>query len=384
MWGFTTDVGSTVYRLFATDAQPATASENDPDGVELGVQFVPSTNGQVIGVRYYQGAGNTGTHIGNLWSSSGTKLATVTFPVEHVDGLADGAVQHPGDGHGGHHVRGVLLRAQRALRVDQQLLQHRGERKPSAERAGDDQPCLQVRRTASAFPTDVYQATNYWVEPMVIATDGGSTTPPPSPTPTPTPTPSPTPTGPAGVNIFTASETPTNANWNDNSAIELGVRFSSDVNGTIAGVRFYKGSSNGGVHTGSLWTASGQLLATATFVGEASSGWQTVYFSSPVAITAGTAYVASYHTNVGQYAATLNMFSSPLDRAPLHVPTGGARYMYGSSSTFPGNASDHNYWVDVVFVAASIAAPVLPGRPRPGRTASGVGCRSGRGIGGAR
>ena len=38
---------------------------------------------------------------------------------------------------------------------------------------------------------------------------------------------------------------------NDHSAVELGVRFSSDVGGTITGIRFYKGPQNTGVHTGS-------------------------------------------------------------------------------------------------------------------------------------
>lgn len=43
----------------------------------------------------------------------------------------------------------------------------------------------------------------------------------------------------------------------------------SPVGGSITGVRFYKGgSANGGTHIGRLWTASGTLLASATFQGE--------------------------------------------------------------------------------------------------------------------
>ena len=41
---------------------------------------------------------------------------------------------------------------------------------------------------------------------------------------------------------------------------------------------------------------SGTLLASATFTNESASGWQQVNFSNPVPITAGTTYVASYHT----------------------------------------------------------------------------------------
>jgi len=51
----------------------------------------------------------------------------------------------------------------------------------------------------------------------------------------------------------------------DTQAVELGVRFSSDVSGSVTDLRFYKGTSNTGIHTGSLWTAGGTRLATATF-----------------------------------------------------------------------------------------------------------------------
>ncbi|MCA1466256.1 DUF4082 domain-containing protein, partial [Bradyrhizobium sp. NBAIM18] len=81
------------------------------------------------------------------------------------------------------------------------------------------------------------------------------------------------------------------------SPVEVGVKFTASVNGTITGLRFYKGSLNTGPHIADLWSSTGTLLATATFTNETASGWQQVNFSTPVAITAGTTYVASYHTN---------------------------------------------------------------------------------------
>ena len=90
----------------------------------------------------------------------------------------------------------------------------------------------------------------------------------------------------------------------DPNAVSLGVKFRSDVNGFITGIRFYKGSANTGTHVGSLWTSGGQLLATATFTNETASGWQQANFATPVAITANTVYVASYHAPNGGYAAT--------------------------------------------------------------------------------
>ena len=79
---------------------------------------------------------------------------------------------------------------------------------------------------------------------------------------------------------------------------------------TTRGVRYYKSAANSGVHTGSLWNSNGTLLATATFTAEGTSGWQQVLFSTPVAVTAGATYVASYHTNVGHFAVNRSYFTS--------------------------------------------------------------------------
>ena len=51
------------------------------------------------------------------------------------------------------------------------------------------------------------------------------------------------------------------ADSGDASSIEVGVKFTSDVFGIVTGVRFYKAAANTGTHIGSLWTATGQLLA---------------------------------------------------------------------------------------------------------------------------
>src|SRR3954453_2929749 len=100
----------------------------------------------------------------------------------------------------------------------------------------------------------------------------------------------------------------------------MGRKFPPQNAGTIAGIRFYKGPTNTGTHTGTLWTSTGTLLATATFANETASGWQQVLFSSPVSISPNTTYVASYHAPNGHYAEDDNSFaSSGVDNAPLHA-----------------------------------------------------------------
>jgi hypothetical protein len=54
--------------------------------VELGVKFRSDVAGFISGVRFYKAAGNTGTHVGNLWSSAGALLATATFTNETASG----------------------------------------------------------------------------------------------------------------------------------------------------------------------------------------------------------------------------------------------------------------------------------------------------------
>ena len=156
--------------------------------------------------------------------------------------------------------------------------------------------------------------------------------------------------------LFSACDTPTTVTWNDARAVELGVKFQSAVAGTVTGVRFYKGPQNTGTHVGTLWSATGTVLASATFTEETSSGWQQVNFSNPVPITPGTVYIVSYHTDVGFYSADGNYFATAHPSGPLAAPDstssgGNGVYAYGSGR-FPTNTCNAtNYWVDLVFVA---------------------------------
>jgi hypothetical protein len=158
--------------------------------------------------------------------------------------------------------------------------------------------------------------------------------------------------------LFGASATPANVTINDASSVELGVKFQTSTAGKIVGIRFYKGPQNTGTHTGNLWSATGTLLGTVNFANETATGWQEADFSSPIAITAGTTYVASYHTS-GFYSADGNYFANALTNGPLTAPSssasgGNGLYAYGSASVFPANTYNAtNYWVDVVFSQGS-------------------------------
>jgi len=156
--------------------------------------------------------------------------------------------------------------------------------------------------------------------------------------------------------IWPATAAPSDIDVGPDSSVELGVSFTSDTNGFITGIRFYKGAANTGTHVGNLWSSSGTLLATATFTNETASGWQQVNFSNPVAITANTLYVASYFVSAGHYSADWNYFTTTgVDNGNLHAPENGIPapngvFTYGAGSNFPSSThGSTNYWVDVVF-----------------------------------
>ena len=416
------------------ERMPDVTATSDGSNVELGVKFVPQSDGYVTGIRFYKGAGNTGTHTGTLWSSTGAPLASGTFVGESGSGwqtlVLSSAVPVAGGttyvasytAPQGHYAASTGFFGAGDW-VSPPLLAHGA--------AGG--VANGVYADGGRFPDQSYAATNYWVDVLFTLDD---TTPPTvaqtSPlngasSVTPAIRPSATfagtvdpatvvmslvdaqgtavpgsasfdaatrtvrysPTAPlsygatyraaveadsaAGVpmaaphswtftvaltdpepgicpcSLWPDSATPEVASATDTGSVQLGVKFRADVDGTVDGVRFYKGPLNVGTHTGSLWTEAGTQLASVTFTAESSSGWQTAYFSTPVDVSADTIYIVSYLAPSGGYAVTSGGLGSPLDAGPLHTVADGAVYTYGSGAPLTGSSA--NYWVDLVFTA---------------------------------
>jgi Domain of unknown function (DUF4082) len=145
---------------------------------------------------------------------------------------------------------------------------------------------------------------------------------------------------------------------------ELGIEFYSATAGTIAGVRFYKLSTDTSTsHTVHLWSAAGALLATASSSGETASGWQSAAFATPVAITATTNYVASYGNMAASFPKSSGFFSTTaFSNGSLHAPLNAAatpQAPYGAVGAFPNTANGGNYWVDVLFLSPAPAASLV-------------------------
>ena len=161
----------------------------------------------------------------------------------------------------------------------------------------------------------------------------------PTPSPTPKISPTPTPTPSSSSSLFSPTDVPAVVSQNDPNAVEIGVKFQSSASGTVTAIRFYKGAKNIGSHTGNLWSASGKLLGSVTFTNETASGWQQATLPTPIALTAATSYVVSYHTT-GFYSADSNFFATAFSNGPLTAAAssssaGNRLYAYGQASSFP-------------------------------------------------
>jgi hypothetical protein len=529
--------------IWGTAVTPPTPDGGDPHSVEVGVKFTTEAFGVITGVRFYKSSANTGTHVGNLWSASGERLASATFTGETASGWQQVNLSTPIDvfpnttyvvsyfdpsGHyaasqdyfytppptGGSTLNSPPLRALAANLA------------PAEGLYGSANGVFSYSST-STFPVNSFAGTNYWVDPVfqpaaapgrvggVSATAGGESahvtwnapteggpvtkytvtpyigseaqpaitltgTPPATgvtirgltagatytfrvqatspagagPASEPSNAVVPTAVNPPGAptavsasaassqalvswlapsengggaisaytvtpyvgttaqtpvevggsassaivtgltngTAYTFTVTATNSAGNglpsaasaavtpqntifdfaapatvdsgDGHSVELGVKFSSELAGTVTGVRFYKAAANTGTHVGSLWSASGTLLASATFSGESASGWQQVNFSTPVAINPNTTYVAGYLAPKGHYSDTSSGFASagvsnPPLQALANATSVNGSYAYSSTSVFPTSTyKATNYWVDVDFTPTPVPGQV--------------------------
>ena len=72
--------------IWPTTAVPGTVDSWPDTAVEVGVQFRSDVPGSITGIRFYKAIANTGTHLGHLWSTTGTLLASATFTGESASG----------------------------------------------------------------------------------------------------------------------------------------------------------------------------------------------------------------------------------------------------------------------------------------------------------
>lgn len=92
LFGWTASAQVSLWSNSVTPANPGNCSDSS---TELGLRFQSSVAGQITAIRFYKGSQNTGTHVGRLWTSSGTLLASVTFTNETASGWQQQSLTTP-------------------------------------------------------------------------------------------------------------------------------------------------------------------------------------------------------------------------------------------------------------------------------------------------
>ena len=417
--------------------------------VELGVKFKATQGGSITGIQYYKGSSSTGIHIGNLWTSTGTLLASAVFTSETATGWQKVFFTTPVPITAGVTYVASYFSPSGEYSYSSPFFTSAVVNGPLRALAnGEDGPNGVYNFTAtSAFPANGFNKSNYWVDVIFAPSPGPDMDPPvilstaPSNAATGVSTTAVVtvtfnePIDPATINnntfelrnpsntlvpavvsynaaTYTATLAPAaallnatlysvvikggttgprvkdaagnalaaNQNWSfttipvytpnsifqptdapvlpvthGGSPVELGVKFKTTQAGFITGIQYYKSTGATGMHTGTLWTSTGTLLASATFTGETASGWQKAYFAAPILITNGITYVASYFSASGDYSFTYPYFTSAVVNGPLRALADGEEgangvYTFAATSSFPVNGfNSSNYWVDVVY-----------------------------------
>ena len=168
-WSFTTVGGSPVIScpcsIWSDTVTPA-GPDDDSNSIEVGVKFQSSTPGYITALRYYKFAENTGTHIGDLWTRTGTRLATATFTNETVSGwqqvtlssavAIDANTTYIASYHanGGRYAVNSQGLTSGAVHAPLRALSNTEDGGNGVYQYGP----------SGSFPTQTYQAENYWVD----------------------------------------------------------------------------------------------------------------------------------------------------------------------------------------------------------------------------
>jgi hypothetical protein len=118
-------------------------------------------------VRFYKQTGNTGTHVGRLWTATGTLLGTVTFSGETASGWQQANFASPIAITAGTTYVVTYLAPAGHYSADAGFFANAGVDRPPLHALGDgvDGPNGVYRYgTGGVFPTDTFQSTNYWVD----------------------------------------------------------------------------------------------------------------------------------------------------------------------------------------------------------------------------
>jgi hypothetical protein len=167
--------------IWPASTVPTVTADSDTGSVNLGLKFTAEQNGFVTGVRFYKGVGNSGTHIGSLWSSTGTLLASVTFTSETASGWQQADFAAPVSVTAGTVYTVSYLAPNGRYAVDSAYFTNAAFDNPplrALQSSGSGGNGVFAYAATNTFPASSYNASNYWVDVVFNNTGPVDTTPP--------------------------------------------------------------------------------------------------------------------------------------------------------------------------------------------------------------
>ena len=162
-WTFSTQSACPCSVFKATEGPLGDAVSDSP--LEVGMKIRATEAGWITSLRFYKQPNNTGTHVGHLWATDGTKLGEVTFSNETASGWQQAQLPEP-----------VQVAAGTTLIASYHSPNGFSARSPGYFANAVDRTPLAApadlasggngvfRYGASGFPDSSFGATNYWVD----------------------------------------------------------------------------------------------------------------------------------------------------------------------------------------------------------------------------
>jgi hypothetical protein len=383
------------------EPQGATLATNT-GGRTAGMKFRTSTNGFIVGARFYKDAANTGLHVAKLYSASGTLLASAAFNNETSSGWQQVSFATPVSVSANTTYIISYFSASGEYSYGSTNFSSRITRGPIQGLAEGEDGSNGLLMSGDVFPTESpFFARNYLVDAIFNTTTScslsGSLDPiGPVCAGQPVTLRFTSSTGQApyslvlnetGMNNIVSGEnfpathivaspsTLVNVSiWPSGSggipsssteSTELGVKFRSSMPGFISAVRFFKSEETGtGVFPVRIYDLEAPsapiAFGSVTINTPGVSGWQIAQLSVPISIQANKTYIASYIAPNGGYSETISGLNLEAVNGPLTAladqpgaPNGV--YKTGSGTEAPALSDNMatNYWVDVVFTATT-------------------------------
>jgi hypothetical protein len=166
-WTFSTSAQCpcTIFDPADPAQRPASPTASREQPLEVGVKFRAAEDGYITALRFYKQANNTGTHVGHLWSVDGQLLTAATFTDETASGWQSVELPNPVAITKDTTYVASYFSPGGYFPLDQGYFaqEHDGGmlKAPASGAVGGNGV---FRYGPSAFPTESFNATNYWVD----------------------------------------------------------------------------------------------------------------------------------------------------------------------------------------------------------------------------